>query len=79
MKSESKQFPKSKARWWNDKSLESSEPPSFQRWQHDRSLDKRFSEVVISGRAMAALYGDNSLGRHVEKLLDGIHEFCLTS
>ncbi len=77
-----KQFPNSKPRWWNSKSLEQSEPPSFQPWQHDPSLGRSWPELVISPGAMAEIYGDNSLERHVEKLLGGIHEkvyFTLSS
>lgn len=66
-------FPGSRKRWWNSKVLEESEPPSFQSWQHDHSLEPRVSEVAISPVALAKIYGDNSLGRHIEKLLEGIH------
>lgn len=71
-----KAFPESQVRWWNgpEPGHEQSEPPTFQRWQHDATMDKRVSEIAVSGDALARIYGDNSLGRHVEKLLEGIHE-----
>lgn len=68
-------FSDSKKRWWQDKSLEASEPPCFQRFQFDSGLGRKDSaDEALSPRAMAAAYGDNTISWHIEKLLFGIHK-----
>lgn len=66
-------FKGSLKRWWQDRSLEASEPPCFQRWQFDSSMGRKGREP-ISSRALGLAYGDKSLEWHVGGLLIGIHE-----
>ncbi len=68
----------SKKRFWQKKAETEHSPPAFQHWQHDRALGlpSDGEQLVLSGRAMALCYGDNSLEYHVEKLLTGLHEIA---
>ena len=70
-------FAASRKRWWQDKRLESSEPPCFQRFQFDSGLGKKDStEETLSPRAFAMIYGDKSVAGHVGSLLRGLHEIA---
>lgn len=69
----------SKKRWWTEKGLENSEPPSFQRFQFDSGLGRQKSiEETLSPRAFGQIYGDKGLDWHVGKILLGIHEHLQT-
>ncbi len=65
----------SKKRWWTDKGLEASEPPSFQHYQFDSGFGRiRDQEEILSPQAFNVVYGDKSLEWHVAQLLQGIHQ-----
>ncbi len=78
---ETGEFKGSRKRWWLQAKQERSyasedQRPEFQRYQFDAELGgrPRFEESPPSPKAYAFAYGDSSLDRHVEKILEGIHE-----
>ena len=63
------------SRWWNNRSLEKSEPAAFQRYSFDDDLGTRRSDAErLSPQAMNFCYGNKSIGWHVEKLIRRVHE-----
>ncbi len=68
-------FAGSKQQFWKKPRVEAEADLRFQPYQFERSMGKLKSfDETLSGAAMGLLYGDQSLGRHVEQLIEGIHE-----